>query len=117
MPRKKAGFNLSAQIIKHLRQVSRTYPVKKEVLKKARREKHPDGYWLLQCAGCASLHAERLVQVDHTSPVGSFDGCWNTYISRMFCEESNLRVLCIGCHKEKTLKDRADIRDKKRAQK
>ena len=73
------------------------------------------------CAGCKkvvplTVDKSKNVFVDHVEPVvdplvGFKD--WDTYINRMFCEESNLQVLCKACHDKKTKKER-DIKNGKR---
>lgn len=63
------------------------------------------------CAGCNSHYPAKDVQVDHVSPVvDPTTGfvSWDVYIDRMFCERSNLQVLCTTCHKEKTAKEKND---------
>jgi hypothetical protein len=53
--------------------------------------------------------------VDHIDPVvDPKEGfiCWDTYINRLYCDESNLQVLCLNpCHKEKSKRERL-IREK-----
>jgi 5-methylcytosine-specific restriction endonuclease McrA len=64
-----------------------------------------------KCAGCSNLFVARDVQVDHIEPVVSVeDGFENldVYADRLYCEEENLQVLCLACHKEKTNKERKD---------
>ena len=39
--------------------------------------------------------------VDHIIPVGKFID-WNTYIKNLFCDSSNLQILCRECHDRKT---------------
>jgi 5-methylcytosine-specific restriction endonuclease McrA len=56
------------------------------------------------CAVCNDIFARKQIQVDHIIAVGRFID-FNTYIERLFCESSGLRVLCIDCHKKKTKKD------------
>jgi 5-methylcytosine-specific restriction endonuclease McrA len=66
------------------------------------------------CAGCdqvvpLTLNGSKNVFVDHVKPVvdpavGFKD--WDTYISRMFCEQENLQVLCKACHDVKSSEER-----------
>ena len=82
------------------RKVWRWTPERREALKKSA---VPVDYWL--CAKCKKVVPR--VQVDHIVPVGpapkSFDG-WDDFYKRLFCEASNLRALCVPCHKEATKK-------------
>jgi len=56
-----------------------------------------------------TINKKKNVFVDHIEPVvDPSDGFkdWDTYISRMFCEEPNLQVLCKNCHDAKSLLER-----------
>lgn len=57
-----------------------------------------------KCAMCECNYPIKEVQVDHKRPVVPPEGfkTWDDYIDKLFCEESNLQVLCIPCHKKKT---------------
>jgi 5-methylcytosine-specific restriction endonuclease McrA len=62
-----------------------------------------------KCAKCKKVYPSREVQVDHIQPVvdpivGFVN--WDEYIDRLFCEESNLQVLCLTCHDGKTKKEK-----------
>lgn len=62
------------------------------------------------------------MEVDHIIPVIDYDKYyytvdWNEFISRLFCEESNLQYLCTPCHSEKSAKEarvRKLLRDKRK---
>jgi 5-methylcytosine-specific restriction endonuclease McrA len=61
-----------------------------------------------QCLLCAREYGRDAVQIDHVAPVvdpskGFVD--WNTYMARLYCDPSNLRVLCKDCHKAKTVEE------------
>lgn len=58
------------------------------------------------CSYCAGHFKSDQVQVDHIDAIGRFNGCWNEYIARMFCDVANLQVLCKGCHNKKSTKDK-----------
>jgi 5-methylcytosine-specific restriction endonuclease McrA len=61
------------------------------------------------CAGCNVPHPSKDVQVDHIEPVvNPTTGfvSWDVYIDRMFCEKSNLQVLCTTCHRVKTKEEK-----------
>ena len=57
------------------------------------------------CASCGKDHPAKGVQVDHIQPIGT-ERTWDEFIEGLFCEKTNLQVLCIACHKEKTLKEK-----------
>lgn len=67
------------------------------------------------CSKCDGFFPIKDVQVDHIDPVGPTpdfaDGIdfiqWARWLSRLFCSEENLTVLCITCHADKTKKDRS----------
>jgi len=44
--------------------------------------------------------------VDHIIPVAANATTWDDYINNLFCDSDNLQVLCIGCHKKKTVKEK-----------
>lgn len=124
-----AKFN--AFIRNGLRNLSLKFPVKHEVLKRARVKR---GWY--RCASCdevvpVSVPSEpnkngkkkriRNVDVDHIDPVinpeKGFEN-WDTYIERLFlCGEDGMQVLCKKCHDIKTKKERAIAKDRKSQQK
>lgn len=66
-----------------------------------------------ECAHCKENHPSKNVQVDHVTPIGkqppwppNGDGSWDRYISRVFCTQENLQVLCKPCHKTKSKQER-----------
>lgn len=99
-----------------IRSGMRRWPPKYEVLKEAftgqkvnknsgRLAKH------YRCARCKGDFTQTGIQVDHKSPVvdpkvGFVS--WDVFIERLFCEASNLQVLCKPCHKEKSREEKAE---------
>ena len=62
-----------------------------------------------QCALCKDEFTQKDVQVYHIKPVidpKTGFTTWDKYIKRLFCDETNLQVLCITCHKIKTKEER-----------
>jgi hypothetical protein len=59
---------------------------------------------------CSKDFPAKGVQVDHICPVVAPSGftTWDSYIDNMFCEKHNFQVLCIACHKIKTLKEKGE---------
>ena len=60
---------------------------------------------LIKCCKCLESFKECEIQVDHIEPVvepsvGFID--FDYYMLRLFCDVSNLQVLCKPCHKGKT---------------
>ena len=106
-------------IMSGLRQVSNRWPPKYEVKKQARVERGIylcAGYKKKPHKGSASLppapgNKRRInnAQVDHKNPiidpVKGFQS-WDAVIARLFCEESELQVLCHECHSRKTADER-----------
>lgn len=57
------------------------------------------------CNSCKQDFPAKDVQVDHIDPIGK-NRSWDEFINRLFCELSNLQVLCKACHSEKTKRER-----------
>lgn len=104
-------------IISALRAASRRWPVKWKVFndafagnmmntKTGKMCKH------YRCAICKGLFTSNEMVVDHVEPVvdpkkGFID--WNTYVTRMFCKEEGLQVICKKpCHADKTKRERVE---------
>ena len=62
-----------------------------------------------KCKACEIDFPAKEVQVDHINPiidpVAGFT-TWDDVIDNMFCERSNLQVLCKDCHKLKTKEEK-----------
>lgn len=71
-----------------------------------------------RCACCTGLFPAKEVQVDHINPIIDprigFTN-WDDVVHAMYCEQSNLQVLCLTCHKEKTAQERAIAKEFKSA--
>lgn len=112
--KKRPKYNAQSAIRSALRRTYSRSPMVREVMNKVRRERpwfKKDGTAANKprveflCSICAEWHMGKNVQVDHQIPVvdpdvGFVD--WNTFVSRLFCDVSNLSVLCKDCHKKKT---------------
>jgi 5-methylcytosine-specific restriction endonuclease McrA len=64
-----------------------------------------------QCSECNKWFPSKSKQIhiDHIEPVGKQPRDWDEYAEfyrRLFCPKSNLRPLCLSCHKIKTAEDR-----------
>jgi 5-methylcytosine-specific restriction endonuclease McrA len=48
------------------------------------------------------------IHIDHIDPVIPLTGWMNfdNFITRLFCSEDNLQILCSECHKEKTFQEK-----------
>ena len=104
-----------AFIVAVLRSGTRRYPPKYETLNEAKTEKKINKKTgrLAQhykCATCLEEFSQKDVEVDHIIPVVSpatgFT-TWDNFISGLFCDKDNLQVLCVPCHKLKTLKEKS----------
>ena len=56
---------------------------------------------LYKCDECKKAHPKKQVQVDHIIEVGKFE-TWDLFMERLFCDVSNLQILCKACHLIKT---------------
>lgn len=64
------------------------------------------------CATCQEEFVAKDVQVDHRIPIGT-DKTWDEFIEGLYCEADNLQVLCLDCHKKKTLSEKPPKKEKK----
>lgn len=104
---------LKSFITSCLRGGFRRYPPKYEVLKEAfvdkrvnEKSKRISAHYL--CNECKQIFPTKEVQVDHVLPiVDPEEGflSWDKFIANLFCEKSNLQVLCTFCHTKKTKKE------------
>lgn len=93
-----------------LRSGSRRWPPKYQTLNKAKTVKKVNKKTGRQaqhflCSLCQEDFPQKEVNVDHIEPVvdpktGFIN--WDIFIDRLYCEESNLAVLCRPCHLKKT---------------
>ena len=89
-----------------LRSGARRWPPKYETLNLAKTEKKVNTKTgrIAQhytCNGCGGEFTAKDVQVDHIEPVVDPNTgfiSWDVFIERLFCERSNLQVLCKTCH-------------------
>jgi 5-methylcytosine-specific restriction endonuclease McrA len=103
-----------------LRAASRRWPPKYKALKEAftgRQVNKKTNKLAMHymCASCSSEFVSGDVQVDHKKPaVDPKAGfiSWDVYVDRLYCESSNLQVLCKPCHAEKTAAEKK-LRKKK----
>ena len=116
--KKRPPYNENAVIRGALRRQFSRSPVVREVLMKERREVpkfNKDGGRAkkdavqYRCNACGEWTKSTAVSVDHITPVidvevGFVD--WNQFISRLFCDASNLQVICDPCHNAKTQGER-----------
>lgn len=111
-------WNQEAAIRGALRRTFSRSPVIREVLFKVRREVpkyNKDGSRAkkdavqYRCNVCNSYVGSTKVSVDHIVPVVSVSEGFvdfNTFIQRLFCDASNLQVICDSCHNTKTQAER-----------
>lgn len=60
--------------------------------------------WEVECCHCHKLFKQDEIEVDHIIEVGPFNGNWDDYIKRLYCNIENLQILCVACHLKKTKK-------------
>ena len=68
--------------------------------------------WERACDGCGEWHLQKDadLEVDHIEEIGPFNGDWNDFIARMYCDQSNLQALCFSCHAKKTSRFNSTLR-------
>jgi hypothetical protein len=98
-----------------LRNGSQKWPPKHKVLGAARRERG-----VYECAGCKqnvpvtikshkNSGRERNIFVDHLLPIVPPETgftTWDDFINNLYCDSSNLQVLCSECHSKKSAEER-----------
>lgn len=57
------------------------------------------------CAHCLVAWPLSMVERDHIVPIGKKDTTW-LWINRLLCKQENIQILCSGCHKIKTAKEK-----------
>ena len=119
-PRKKAKSysewspaRKKAFIISVLRGGSRRYPPKYETLNEAKTEKKINVNTgriaqHFKCQSCRKDFPAKMVEVDHITPIVGIRGftTWDDFITGLYCEKSNLQVLCKPCHLLKSKKEK-----------
>lgn len=88
-------------------------PLRKAVRDRSFVMKEGRSKWYM-CEKCLRLVMQKEIKVDHIIPVGPTPGSrnapigysWDTFMERLFCDESNLQCLCIDCHARKTKEER-----------
>lgn len=103
-----------AFVVSVLRSGTRRWPPKYQAkdLAKTERKINPKSGKLAQhykCASCQGEFTSTNVEVDHVKPV--IDPAigfttWDNFIAALYCDIDNLQVLCVPCHKEKSLNER-----------
>ena len=127
--KKRPPYNENAAIRGAVRRTFSRSPIVREVLQKVRREVpkyNKDGTRAkkdsvqYQCAICKEYVGSTKIAVDHIEPVihpthGFKD--WNEFVSRLFCDASNLQPVCEDCHQKKTNAERFErqlVRDREK---
>ena len=93
---------LRSRIRSALRKVWMWSEVRRSVKAAARK-----GRGQYECSECKELFLK--VEIDHIRQVGATPGSrvstpedtWETFMNKLFCDESNLRAVCKDCHKRK----------------
>jgi 5-methylcytosine-specific restriction endonuclease McrA len=116
--KKRPPFNQNAAVRSAIRRVFSRSPVVREVMWRVRREVpkfNKDGSRAKKnavqycCNVCGVWTKSTAIAVDHVVPVidvqnGFVD--WNEFVTRLFCDASNLQVICDTCHQIKTNAER-----------
>ncbi len=109
-PKRKKKPPLKSKITGALRKVWRWSPERRAALERARVQRG-----VYECELCGHRSGPKGVQVDHIVPCRlSDDASWDGFIARLFCGTDGLRVICKGCHKAETAKQRAKRSEAKR---
>jgi len=101
-----------------LRQAWSRYPVKHQFLKSKQRPytgSDKRTKFEYECEACKKIFKGKDVQVDHIIPAGSLLKYSDLpqFVENLFCEASNLQLLCKTCHSKKTAEERKNARRNK----
>jgi 5-methylcytosine-specific restriction endonuclease McrA len=94
-------------IKRHLEKLSYKWEPRGRAMNKARRisqlaDKRTK--WQYQCNSCKSWFKGKEVQLDHIIPKGLYTKkTFFVWLDRLFCETDGFQVLCIVCHKKKSV--------------
>lgn len=72
------------------------------------------------CEICRQIEAAYKMQVDHIQPLIPLDKSledmsWDEVMDRLWCEPSNLSVVCLPCHKQKSKQENKERKLLKKA--
>lgn len=84
-----------------------------EVYKTGPREGEPKMVKMYECCECNNLFRQKDIQVDHIKPTGrlqSFEDL-GSFAERMFCAKDGLQIMCTECHKEKTQREKTNVKE------
>jgi 5-methylcytosine-specific restriction endonuclease McrA len=117
--------SIQGWLIPKLRNIARMWPEKNKARDKAKvrveigkfQNGNTEYRTMFKCAGCGDNFSREESHTDHVEAVvdpatGFVD--WNTYIERLFCDSSNLQILCISCHTSKSISENAERRVNKK---
>jgi 5-methylcytosine-specific restriction endonuclease McrA len=93
---KKKVFNVESHVKSHLRISFVKSALRNDCIKNARVCR---GQY--KCNLCGFSFKINQIDVDHVIPIGKFFD-FNSFVSKLFCDQTNLQVLCKKCHKLKT---------------
>lgn len=87
-------------LIPILRRKSLYWTGRQEAIRAARKERG-----LYECNNCKKTFGIKEIHVDHISPVVNVKTSfttWDSYITSLYCDSSNLQSLCVQCHSVKS---------------
>lgn len=89
------------------------YPVNYQLRKAQRRPykgKNKLQKYETQCAKCKKWFPQKNTQVDHITDCGTLKSYEDLprFVSTLFCEQDNLRILCKPCHLKHTASQRKE---------
>lgn len=93
--------------------------IEKSIIKGYKDPKRKAVKFWTKCSACGSMEAKSNVQVDHEVPLIPLDRSledmtWDEVVGRLWCDESNLKILCKPCHKIKTKAENQQRRENKK---
>jgi 5-methylcytosine-specific restriction endonuclease McrA len=120
MKKKKPKYNQNTVIRGALRRAFARSPLVQEIMQESRREaprykadgsRHKKNWVQRECQVCGEWVSSSNMAVDHIIPVVSVEEGfqdWNEFITRLWCDKTNLQRICDICHDKKTQAERIE---------
>lgn len=96
----KKPWDIKAFAIASLRRSSYRWPPREEARRATKVDRNQ-----YKCQKCGGIFKRKDTKIDHIEPVVAVSGWagFDSFIERLFCKVEGFQILCVPCHKTKTL--------------